>query len=322
MAENYPTENDHLRALFEFAPISLWEEDYSGVKRLLDGLRARGVTDLRRYIREHPDFVRQCLDALVVLDVNRRTLELFHAASRAELLASLPRIFCDQMRTHFTDELVDMWNGKTFYEREGINYTLDGEPIDIHLQWTILPGFEQTFARVLVSITDITARKRAEEYLKYLGTHDVMTGLFNRAYFVEQRDIVEQHGPFPVSIIIIDMDGLKQVNDRHGHEEGDDLLRRMAEVLKTAFPAPAIITRLGGDEFAVLLPGTGQEAVREGLENIRRLIDLNNNYYSGPTLHASLGAATASRRSRLAHVMRRADDAMYAEKRLHHRHAH
>ena len=317
MNDLFPTESAHLRALFEFAPISLWEEDYSGIKACLDDLRLQGVTDLRAYIKENPGFVQHCMAQIKVLDVNRKTLELFAAASREELLAHIPDIFRDEMGLHFTEELVDIWNGRHFYEREGINYSLNGEPIDIHLQWTVLPGFEATLGRILVSINDITARKRAEDYLKYLGTHDVMTGLFNRAYFVEQRDLVERDGPFPVSIIIADMDGLKQVNDHSGHEEGDNLLRRLAEVLKAAFPDEGVIARLGGDEFAVLLPDTSQPAVEEHIDHLHTLIDINNNYYQGPALQVSIGAATARRRSALTGIMRRADDHMFTEKRLH-----
>ena len=318
MSNLFSSEAEHLRALFEFAPISLWEEDFSGVKTCLDDLRARGVTDLRGYIRKRPGFVQQCMDRIVVLDVNRKTLELFGAASREELLANLPRIFRDEMGLHFTEELVDLWNGKHFYEREGVNYSLNGEPIDIHIQWTVLPGFEATLGRVLVSINDITARKRAEEYLKYLGTHDVLTGLYNRAYFDEARDRIEKEGPYPVSILIADLDSLKVVNDEFGHEEGDNLLRRAAEVLKAAFPEGEVAARIGGDEFAVLLPATDESQTEEIIARLRKLIELNNTYYQGPALQTSLGAATGQKNSTLTDIQRQADDRMYAEKREHH----
>jgi diguanylate cyclase (GGDEF)-like protein len=318
MSYFFSSESEHLRALFEFAPISLWEEDFSGVKTCLDDLRARGVTDLRGHIRAHPGLVQQCMDRIVVLDVNRKTLELFGAASREELLANLPRIFRDDMGLHFTEELVDLWNGKTFYEREGVNYSLNGEPIDIHIQWTVLPGFEGTLGHVLVSINDITARKRAEEYLKYLGTHDVLTGLFNRAYFVEERDRIERDGPYPVSILIADLDSLKVVNDEFGHEEGDNLLRRAAEVLKAAFPEGEVAARVGGDEFAVILPATDESQAKEIIARLRQLIELNNTYYQGPALQTSLGTATGQKGRTLTGIQRQADDRMYTEKREHH----
>lgn len=310
---------DHWQETFEYAPISLWEEDYSAIRQFFDSLRADGVTDLRLYLAQHPEAVQDCMARIVVLDVNRKTLELFGASSREELLANLDKVFRDRMNVHFTDELVDMWNGVTFYEREGVNYSLKGDPIDIQLWWRVLPGHEQTLDRILVSISDITARKRAENYLRYLGTHDVMTGLFNRAYFVEERERIEKEGPYPVSILIADLDNLKRVNDAFGHEEGDMLLRRAAEVLRAAFTETEVTARMGGDEFAVILPGVGKDENEQLLERIRKLIALNNTYYQGPELHISLGIAAGDKGCLLKQVQREADDRMYLDKREFHR---
>ncbi|MBI4732164.1 MAG: sensor domain-containing diguanylate cyclase [Chloroflexi bacterium] len=313
-----PSEIDHWRDLFEYAPISLWEEDYSAIRQFFDSLRAEGVTDLRGYLAGHPGAVRACMSKIVVLDVNRRTLDLFGAESKKELLANLDKIFRDRMDVHFADELVDMWNGAKSYEREGVNYSLKGEPIDIQLWWCVLPGHEQTLDRVLVSISDITARKRAENYLRYLGTHDVMTGLYNRAFFVEEQERVEKEGPYPVSILIADLNDLKRVNDTFGHEEGDNLLRRTAEIFKAAFTDNEIVARMGGDEFAVLLPNIKASESGQVLKRIHKLVSLNNTYYQGPDLHISLGIATGTRGHPLTEVQRQADDRMYAEKREYH----
>ncbi|REM27004.1 GGDEF domain-containing protein, partial [Mycobacterium tuberculosis] len=77
---------------------------------------------------------------------------------------------------------------------------------------------------------DITARKKAEAYLEYLGKHDVLTQLCNRTYYTEELNRLARKGPWPVSIVAIDLNGLKQVNDQEGHAAGDSLLRRMGEV--------------------------------------------------------------------------------------------
>jgi diguanylate cyclase (GGDEF)-like protein len=309
----------HFHGLFENAPISLWEEDYSQLKIFLDDLRAQGVSDLRVYLRDHPGTVQECMNLIRVLDVNGKTLELFGAGSKEELLAHLDKVFRDQTGIHFTDELVDMWKGKLAYEREGINYTLNDDPIDIQLWWRVLPGYEQTFGRVLVSISDITARKQAEKYLKYLGTHDVLTGLYNRAYFSEEFDKVEREGPYPVSILIADLDNLKHVNDTSGHEEGDQLLRRAAEVFKAAFTENQVVARMGGDEFAIILPAIDEIGAQQIIENIHKLIELNNTYYQGPPLRMSLGTAACDRQGTFHDIQRLADDRMYEDKREHHR---
>jgi diguanylate cyclase (GGDEF)-like protein len=308
----------HFRGLFENSPISLWEEDFSAVKRYLDDLRAQGVEDLRFHLVDNPQVVEECMRRIKVLNVNRKTLEMFAARTQDDLLSNLDKIFRNEARGHFLEELVDMWDGKLSYEREGINYTLAGDPIHIHLYWAVVPGYEKTLERVLVSISDITARKRAEEYLKYLGTHDVLTGLYNRAYFEEERARLERSRRYPVSILVADLDKLKPVNDTHGHEAGDDLLRRAAEVLRSAFRSEDVVARVGGDEFAILMPGTGAAAAEEALVRVEKLIPLNNAYYQGPKLRMSIGAATGKKGRPLVEVQREADDRMYRQKRLRH----
>ena len=98
--------------LFEFAPISLWEEDYSALRAYLDDLRQQGVTDLRTYLDAHPNVVDECLGRIQVLNVNRQTLALYRADSKQALLAGLGRVFRDEMRVHFAGELVDLWEGR------------------------------------------------------------------------------------------------------------------------------------------------------------------------------------------------------------------
>lgn len=307
------------RSLFESSPISLWEEDYSAIKTYFDNLRAGGVTDLKSYLEGHPDEALYCASLIKVLNVNQKTLDMFGAASKEHLLQNLNLIFRDEMREHFSDELVDLWNGRLEYEREGINYSLNGEPIDIQLNFRIMPGHEQDFQWVLVSIQDITARKKAEAYLQYLGTHDVMTGLYNRAYFEETVQKIDSNRADPVSVVIIDLNNLKRVNDSMGHQAGDKLIRRMAEVLKAALGSSGDAARIGGDEFVVILPGVDGENAAEFLKHIQQLISLNNKYYREPELSVSLGSATSTPDMTLVKVINLADDEMYRNKGEYHR---
>ncbi len=307
------------RHLFNHAPISLWEEDYHELKVLFDEIRAQGVTDLQAHLFSHPELVDRFMSMIRVLDVNQKTLDLFGAPSKEILLQNLDKVFRDEMRQHFSGELTDMWNGKVSYERDGINYSLSGEPFNIHLDWRLMPGHEDDFNWVLVAIQDITARKKAEEYLRYLGTHDVMTGLYNRAFFEEQ--MVELADMPVVSIIMADLDGLKQVNDTLGHQAGDKFIRRAAEILNSAFDDQITIARIGGDEFAILLPNYDSENSKKVLEHIQSLIPLNNKYYQGPSLNISLGLSTRQTNEPLEKTMMRADDSMYQEKAAHHKKA-
>ncbi|MGC7960492.1 GGDEF domain-containing protein, partial [Salmonella enterica] len=89
--------------------------------------------------------------------------------------------------------------------------------------FSVFPGHEKNWDLVLVALTDITARKKAEAYLEFLGKHDELTKLHNRAYMVDELNRLERKGPFPVSVIVADLNGLKDVNDELGHATGDAL---------------------------------------------------------------------------------------------------
>ncbi len=182
-----------------------------------------------------------------------------------------------------------------------------------------MPGHEDDFAWVTVAIQDITARKKAEEYLRYLGTHDVMTGLYNRAYFEETILKLEANRQDPISIVIVDLNYLKNVNDSLGHQAGDKLIRRIAEVLQAASEDKYFTARIGGDEFVVILPNTSEETVNEFMKHIQVLVEMNNKFYREPELSISLGGATSTSDMNLEKVISLADDAMYKNKGEHHR---
>jgi len=183
---------------------------------------------------------------------------------------------------------------------------------DIFLIITMIPGTRQSVA----SLADITDRKHMEGELRYLSTHDVLTGLYNRAYFEEEMARLERGRLFPVSIIMIDVDGLKKVNDSRGHAAGDDLLKRTAEVLKSVFRAEDVVARVGGDEFSVLLPCTGLAVVEKVSLRIRDYLLLHNRKFPESPLSFSLGFAIGGKGCSLSQVQNEADKHMYQDKLL------
>lgn len=107
-------QQQYASALFEHSPVSLWVEDFSRIKQLMDDLRARGIVDFRVFTDVHPEFVRQCMSEIRVLDINKETLALFLAADKPTLLQNLPRVFQSDMEAHFREQLIDLWNGVFF----------------------------------------------------------------------------------------------------------------------------------------------------------------------------------------------------------------
>ena len=306
--------------LFAHSPVSLWVEDFSAVKRLIDDARARGVEDFRVFTDVHQEFVPRCMSEIRVLDVNSRTLELFGAPDKETLLRNLSAVFRDEMEPHFREQLVDLWDGKLFQQREVVNYALDGTKLHLLLQFSVLPNHERDWSLVQIALTDITARKKAEAYLEYLGTHDVLTRTLNRSFYVDELNRLDRKGPKPVTIIIADLNGLKTANDELGHGVGDALLRRAGEVFSTLVEKPASVSRIGGDEFAVLLPGTDAAGGEAVLASLAELIELNNQYYPDLELSISTGIATSRPSDRLEQVVKRADMKMLHAKRLYYLH--
>ena len=305
----------YARSLFEHSPVSLWVEDFSVVKRLIEEVRALGISDFRIFLDVHPEFVARCMQEIRVVDVNRQTLALFGAASRDELLSRLDRVFQGEMHASFAEQLVDLWNGRLVQQREVVNYSLSGVRIDALMQFAVLAGHEARWDQVLVSLTDITARRQAEAYLEFLGKHDSLTRLRNRAYFSDELNRLERRGPWPVSIVICDLNGLKTVNDSLGHGAGDKLLQRAGEVLAAAVDRPACAARIGGDEFALVLPATGGAGAQQVVERLQDLVAINNQFHQTPLLSFSTGVATCLSGDRLEAAVIRADQRMYASKK-------
>ncbi|MCC6159382.1 MAG: PAS domain S-box protein [Deltaproteobacteria bacterium] len=178
---------------------------------------------------------------------------------------------------------------------------------------------------VLGIFHDMTERQRIENELReserrfrHMSYHDELTGLRNRSFFDKEMAIIDRDMETikPVSVIAIDVDGLKTVNDSYGHRSGDEVLVSTAKILTSAFSGSDIVSRVGGDEFAVILPGVDWLTAVEKGEEIKRAVAEYNRGRPNLTISLSLGVASSfpDRRESIYEIFQRADDKMYSYK--------
>lgn len=174
---------------------------------------------------------------------------------------------------------------------------------------------------VVSSYTDITNRKKAEQYIEYQAFHDALTGLPNRSYFFKQLKKIfteAQAGQKEFSLIFIDLDGFKQVNDTLGHKAGDELLIHVAERLKACVRKGDIVSRLGGDEFTIIFPQLNKPIVEKVAQRI--IFSIAKPFFlksiSAPAkISSSIGIAIYPYDGANSEILlKNADDAMYAAK--------
>jgi diguanylate cyclase (GGDEF)-like protein len=179
----------------------------------------------------------------------------------------------------------------------------------VALELSGLPGM--VTAWVLVAGSSVLASEALARLNGRLRTQlvtDPLTGLLNRAGFREAAERVLSlagRSDVPVSVALIDLDGFKQVNDRHGHAAGDELLAELGEAWRRELRGSEVLARLGGDEFALVLAGTGREGAGDALRRLRSV---------SPT-GWSVGVVEWRRGESLDRAMARADTELYRAKR-------
>jgi signal transduction histidine kinase/ActR/RegA family two-component response regulator len=155
------------RSLFDESPVALWEVDASSMKAYVDGLRHTGIENLTAYFEEHPEDVLSAFMKGRVTDTNRANVELFQADSKEAFLREVPRITTEDSYRESERELVSVSKGKSESEvRDVTVQTFKGEEKRVVYRWSVAPGHERTFDKVLVSVMDITQQKRMEQELR------------------------------------------------------------------------------------------------------------------------------------------------------------
>jgi len=178
-------------------------------------------------------------------------------------------------------------------------------------QRALIDEYGKTYLEGIVR--DITDRKIAEEKVKWLTFHDKLTGLYNRAYFEEELLRLDTPRQLPLGVMMGDLNNLKMINDNHGHQKGDIILKTIAEILKKTCRTEDVIARWGGDEFVILLPKTDEANIIKVIARIRNNIYRENK--SKFNLSLALGFAVKKMADEdINETIREAEKMMYKDK--------
>lgn len=161
---------------------------------------------------------------------------------------------------------------------------------------------------------DVSEKKKDEQKIRYLSFHDKLTNVYNRAYFDDIVEALDRDGRYPFSIIIGDMNGLKDLNDHYGHKKGDILLKSMAEICLKSCRDSDVVCRIGGDEFAIICPDTPEKGAASICDRIRHFCSETTVEHIGhPSI--ALGYSTKiSKETTIDQIFKQADNNMYRNK--------
>jgi len=275
---------------------------------------------------KHKAMIANISDGIAIIDQNglikykSPNLESWFGWGQKDSLESMIWAFVhpgdlERIQTEFRDLLKRDGLVKTVEYR---NKCKDGNYMNILLTGVNMLH-DANIKGVLMNFNDITESKKREEKILYLSYHDVLTGLYNRAFFEEESKRLDNERQLPLSIIMGDINGLKLINDAFGHAEGDKLLVEIAKILSSCCRDGDIVTRTGGDEFCILLPQTSIEVAKTICRRIYKACE----NYEGKTgkgmlyLSISLGYATKTDSGALIeNILKDAEEHMYKQKLL------
>lgn len=176
----------------------------------------------------------------------------------------------------------------------------------------------ETVIGLIATGRDTTELVRKQEYLRYIGYHDMLTGLHNRNYFEQLPKKLHADHVGELGLVICDIDGLKLVNDTFGHACGDERLRTAGRILLQAVESGGEVARIGGDEFLIIVPGASQKNIDGIIRRMKELLEEYNHNSESFPMNISFGVATGCLdKEDFFGLFQAADNAMYRDKMLH-----
>ena len=287
--------SNRYRALFEYSPTSLWEEDFSEVKLYIDGLRDKGIQDFRVYFNDHSEELKHCTDMIKILDVNESTLKLYEADTKEVMTQNLDKILTNKSHDILKEQVLTIAEGKAF-EIQCVNRTLTGKEITVLMKASIPPGYETTWAKVLISVHDLSERMRAvflkDMFGRYLSEEVTNT-------LLENPDLVNLGGEKrSVTIMMSDLRGFTSLAERLEPEQVVQVLNTYFEIMvEVLLKYNATINEIIGDALLVIfgapqkMPDRAERAIACSIEMQNAMVKVNeeNRQQGLPEIEMGIG---------------------------------
>ena len=275
MSTSLSRHQQRFQLIFEHSPIAIWEEDLSVVAQLTKKLHYQKILDVRQYLTEHPDVVKKTFRKIKILDVNRAALDLYGAKNKRELIVNFGKTLTVDAVKVLTNEFASLAEGSKYFESEFKSRHMNGQFYYVILRLSVPAGYEKTLSRVIITLQNITEQKKLEKHLKLIAQQDSLTRFLNsRAIMgrLEEELIRSRRYDIDFSCLMVDIDRFKRINDGLGHQKGDQVLKKIASLIKNSLRRSDIIGRYGGDEFFIILTETKPENAKIAAERIRKIV--------------------------------------------------
>ncbi len=205
-----------------------------------------------------------------------------------------------------TGNSIELGNETILICREGLE-------IAIELSGAPIKDEEGKTVGVVIVFRDSTEKREKQKKIEYLSYHDHLTGLYNRRFYEAELRRLDTERNLPITLVMADVNGLKLINDAFGHNAGDEVLQKVADIFKSECRADEIVARIGGDEFVLLLPKANIKYANNIIDRIHAAIE--NERIDNVILSISMGCAVKQDISEnMDDIFKEAEDDMYRRK--------
>ena len=158
-------------SIFDLTPMAMWIQDFSAVKKIFQQWTNDGVEDLEHYLMQDPERLQPCLAVIKTIQVNPSTLELYEAEDLNEILLSFARLHYEKISIEKVKFFVALWKNNSQCVCPSINFTCKGKQIDILLKASVMPGYEESWERLLLTTENVSDYQNARRFAESLFIH-------------------------------------------------------------------------------------------------------------------------------------------------------